>query len=316
MNNVLVTGGTGSFGRAFIRRLLDGDEIERVVVFSRGEHAQADMAGSIGDPRVRYFIGDVRDRARLRRAFDGVDTVVHAAALKRIEVGQYNPTEMVKTNVLGGMNVVEAAIDAGVDKVVMLSTDKAWQPISPYGQSKALAESIFLNAYSSLTRFAVTRYGNVWGSKGSVVPKWEDILRTAKAVPVTDPDATRFYMTMDEAVDLVLHTIETMKGGELNIPTLPAYRLGDLAEAMGAKMEVVGLPEWEKKHEGMCEGRTSDLAPRMTVAELRAKLHEDRLHRPGPHGVHPIAWEGSVASERAYRDWGSPDAVFKDSWCR
>src|SRR6185295_10344941 len=156
------------------------------------------------DRRLRFLVGDVRDRDRLRRAFHGVDIVIHAAALKRIEVGFYNPSEMVATNIDGAINVIEAAMDAGVKKVVALSSDKAWQPISPYGQSKALAETLFRNAYQGQTKFACTRYGNVWRSRGSVVPRWQEALKTSDTVTVTDPDATRFFMWMDEAVDLVL----------------------------------------------------------------------------------------------------------------
>lgn len=233
------------------------------------------MAEEFGnDRRLRFFIGDTRDRDRLRRAFLGVDIVIHAAALKRIEVGQYNPFEMVQTNVMGAMNVCEAAIDSNVQRVVALSSDKAYQPISPYGQTKALAESIFRFAYRADHGpiFAVTRYGNVWKSQGSVVPRWQEALKRGDTVVVTDPEVTRFFMTMDEAVDLVHRTMVTMKGGELNIPTLPAYRLGDLAEAMGAKMKIIGLPPWEKKHEGMCDGNTSDKARRMSIEELRSYL--------------------------------------------
>ena len=275
MKSVLITGGSGTFGRAFTKRLLADPTIERVAILSRGEHAQAEMASTIADDRIRFFIGDVRDRDRLRRAFSGVDIVVHAAALKRIEVGAYCPSEMVQTNILGAVNVIEAALDAGVSKVVALSTDKAWQPISPYGQSKALAESLFRNAYQDGTKFAVCRYGNIWSSRGSVVPKWREIIGRSEAkdtVPVTDPEATRFYMTIDQAVDLVLNTIETMKGGELRIPTLPAYRLGDLAEAMGATMDIIGMPAWEKAHESMCDGNCSKDARRMSVDELREIL--------------------------------------------
>lgn len=302
MKSVLVTGGSGTFGRAFTKRLLTDPGIERVAILSRGEHAQADMAASFTDPRIRFFIGDVRDRDRLRRAFSGVDIVVHAAALKRIEVGVSNPIEMVQTNIGGAINVVEAALDAGVAKVVALSTDKAYQPISPYGQSKALAESIFRNAYQGSTRFAVTRYGNVWNSNGSVVPKWQAISRGQRypVVPVTDPEATRFYMTIDQAIDLVLNTIDTMQGGDLCIPTLPAYRLGDLAEAMGATMQITGLPSWEKLHEGMCDGNTSDKARRMSVDELREILDEGRVHRSGQNGKQAAARQGAVALEQSY----------------
>jgi UDP-N-acetylglucosamine 4,6-dehydratase len=272
---ILITGGTGSFGNAFVSRLLTQDH-QRIVIFSRDELKQANMARRFDHGSLRFFIGDVRDRDRLCRAMDGCDTVVHAAALKRIEVGQYNPLEVKKTNIDGAANVIEAATDAGVKKVVALSTDKAYAPVSPYGTSKAFAESLFLAANNTRGSkgpvFSVCRYGNVWGSNGSVVPLWRDILRTSDTVPVTDPDCTRFYMTMDQAIDLVLNTIATMKGGEIVIPELPAYRLGDLAHAMGAKTKVIGLPKWEKLHESMEEGNSSDKARRMNFDELRVIL--------------------------------------------
>jgi UDP-N-acetylglucosamine 4,6-dehydratase/5-epimerase len=307
MKSVLVTGGSGSFGQAFVKRLLSED-IERIAVLSRGEHAQAEMRERINDGRVRYFIGDVRDRTRLRRAFADVDIVVHAAALKRIEVGFYNPTEMVETNIGGAVNVIEAAMDAGVEKVVALSSDKAYQPISPYGQSKALAETMFRNAYRSADGpiFAVTRYGNVWNSRGSVVPRWREQLQSSDTVTVTNPQATRFFMRMSEAVDLVLDTIKTMKGGELNIPTLPAYRLGDLAEAMGARMNVIGLPEYEKLHESMCEGNASDKARRMTVDELREILSEGNMHSAGSNGLQTAAWKSTIAFRQLNSDRRNP----------
>jgi UDP-N-acetylglucosamine 4,6-dehydratase len=207
---------------------------------------------------------------------EDVTVVIHAAALKRIEVGHYNPMEVKKTNIDGAANVVEAAMDAGVDKVVALSSDKAFEPVSPYGTSKAFAESLFLAANNMRwrPRFAVVRYGNVWGSTGSVVPLWRSILRSSDTVPVTDPHCTRFYMTMREAVNLVMETAGNMEGGEIAIPTLPAYRLGDLAEAMGAKMNVLGLPAYEKLHESMGPGLASNTARRMTIDELKAILCE------------------------------------------
>lgn len=273
---VLITGGTGSFGRAMTERLLE--EGHDVVCYSRGEHAQAELEilFRIYGYRFRRFIGDIRDRDRLHRAMDGADIVLHAAALKRIEVGLYNPVEMVKTNVLGAINVVESAIDARVERTVFLSTDKAYQPISAYGHSKALAEGIFLRAYrnNQRPRFAVTRYGNVWKSAGSVVPIWQNLIKQGvRKVPVTDPDATRFFMTMDHALDLVwgAATLRTPPENPI-IPTLPAYRLADLAEAMGVGMEVIGMGDWEKKHEGMKDGLTSDIARRMTVDEIRSHL--------------------------------------------
>lgn len=228
------------------------------------------------DPRLRFFIGDVRDRWRLQRAMEGCDTVIHAAALKRIEVGAYNPVEMVKTNILGAINVVEAAQDAKVKKVIALSTDKAFQPVSPYGHSKALAEAIFASANDMANsrglRFSLCRYGNVWGSTGSVAPVWSHMLEDGEShVPITNPECTRFFMKMEEAVQLVLDTIRDMPE-EIAIPDLPAYRLGDLAEAMGAKTITIGLPKWEKLHESMDETRCSKDARRMTIEELKAEL--------------------------------------------
>lgn len=273
---VLITGGSGSFGRAMTQKLLEGGH--DVCCLSRNEHAQAELEilFRLHGNRYRRFIGDVRDRDRLRRAFTNVDIVLHAAALKRIEVGHYNPAELVKTNVDGSINIIEAALDAGVSRTVFLSTDKAYQPVSPYGHSKALAEGLFLSAYRDNLepRFAVTRYGNVWKSAGSVVPKWLGLLdQGVRKLPVTDPDATRFFMTMDEACKLVWDAARRpVLTAEPIIPELPAYRLGDLAIAMGAEMEVIGMGDWEKKHEGMRDGLTSDAARRMTIEEIRSHL--------------------------------------------
>jgi FlaA1/EpsC-like NDP-sugar epimerase len=285
MTSCLITGGSGALGTAIAKRLLEnprGEDIARIIVFSRGEYRQHQMAKEL-EPldeykRLRFFIGDVRDRDRLRRAMERTHVVIHAAALKRIEVGHYNPVEMVKTNVLGSINVVEAAQDAGVAKVVGVSSDKAYQPVSPYGCSKAMMESLFLAANSTSgwegPRFSVCRYGNVWNSTGSVVPVWREILRKNKdaALPVTDPECTRFFMRMSEAVDLVLETARAMKGGETAIPNLPAFRLHDLAVAMDATYRVIGLPRWEKLHESMSSAGSSADARRMTVDELMAEL--------------------------------------------
>ncbi len=276
--NILVTGGSGSFGRAFCRFLLQHDLAERVCVFSRGEHAQAAMRDQLNDdPRLRFFIGDIRDQARLARAMQGVDLVIHAAALKRIEVGRYNPDEMVKTNVLGAINVVEAARLTAVSKVVGLSSDKAFQPVSAYGTSKLLMEQILLAANESSGAhgpiFTVTRYGNVWGSAGSVLPRWLEMVNAgAPDVPVTDPDCTRFMMTMQQAVELVMGAAVWGKPGDIAVPTLPAYRLGDLVEAIVTKARITGLPRHEKLHESMDHENSSDVARRMTVEELRAHI--------------------------------------------
>lgn len=259
--------------------MLLGSSARKVAILSRGEHGQADMAADFSGnhDRLRFFIGDVRDRERLRRAFDGIDIVLHAAALKRIEVGHYNPEEMVKTNVGGALNVIEAARDSGVKKIVFLSTDKAVEPISPYGKTKALAEDLFLAANRNSgvdgPKCSVCRYGNIWGSNGSVVPRWRKMISEGRtSVPVTDLRCTRFFMTPSEAVELVLSTAMTMEGGELNIPSLPAYSLGSLVLAMGVSAEVTGLPSWEKMHESMRLGETSEFARRMTVDELRLAL--------------------------------------------
>ena len=275
--SVLVTGGTGYFGKAFVKAALKAGA-GRVCVFSRGEFRQAEMRAELGeDDRVRYFIGDVRDRDRLCRAMEGVCLVVHAAALKRVEVIEYNVLEAVSTNVIGTENVVKAAIDAKVKKAVLLSSDKAVEPLNAYGITKALAEKVFLSAkhYAGANgpKFAATRYGNVSNSTGSVIPTWRSLLAAgATEVPVTDPECTRFWMRLEEAVALVMDTAATMQGGELAIPELPAYRLGDLAEAMGARMRIVGLRPGEKMHESMVLGATSEQARRMSVSELREEL--------------------------------------------
>lgn len=278
--SILVTGASGSFGRAFCRFLLQHNLAERVCVFSRGEHAQAAMRVDLNDdPRLRFFIGDIRDCARLARAMQGVDLVVHAAALKRIEVGRYNPEEMVKTNILGALNVVEAARLTGVRKVVALSSDKAFQPVSAYGTSKLMMEQLVLAANEGSGEhgpiFVVTRYGNIFGSAGSVLPRWMDLIRQgAGEVPVTDPGCTRFMMKMQEAVELVMGAAVWGKRGNIAVPTLPAYRLGDLAEALGVEMRVIGLPKHEKLHESMDYGNSSDEARRLTVPELRGLVHQ------------------------------------------
>lgn len=275
--NILVTGGTGYFGQAFVHQALNRGA-ERVCVFSRGEYQQSLMRKEFGDDeRLRFFVGDVRDASRLRRAMEGIDLVVHAAALKRVEVGEYDSGEMVKTNVLGSMNVIEAATDAGVRKVVALSTDKACEPLNCYGASKLVSEKVFLAANNARGSkgpiFAVCRYGNVSGSTGSVIPTWRRAIELGHGlVNLTDPNCTRFWMTREQAVDLVMETAETMVGGELVIPQLPAYRLGDLAEAMGISYVETGLTAGEKLSESMRPGETSEMARRMSVQELREQL--------------------------------------------
>jgi len=275
-SSILVTGGTGFFGQGFARAALALGS-PRVCIYSRSEYQQFLMRKSFSDDlRLRFFIGDVRDQDRLRRAMHGVDVVIHAAALKRVEVAEYDASEVVKTNVMGTMNVIEAATDAHVARVVSLSSDKACAPVNCYGASKLLGEKLILAANNSRgllgPRFACVRYGNVAGSTGSVIPIWRKALEQDQEVELTDPYATRFWMTLAQACELVRITADTMHGGELNIPTLPAYKLGDLALAMGVKYRITGLGPGEKIHESMIEGKSSLEARRMDVDELREAL--------------------------------------------
>ena len=277
MSGILITGGTGFLGHGLVPQLLE-DGCERICIYSRGEHTQARMRAVFNDDtRLRWFIGDVRDRERLTMAMEGIDTVIHAAALKRIEVGAYNPEEMAKTNVDGAINVIAAARTCRVGKVVLISSDKAFEPVSPYGYTKALAESLFLTANTVTPtgpRFAVCRYGNVAGSTGSVIEIWREQMARGDALTITDPEATRFWMSRREAVEFVLEAVEHMHGGEIFIPSLPAFRVGDLAKVLGngSRIERIGLGKYEKRHEGMDHDHRSDQARRMSMAELKVEL--------------------------------------------
>jgi UDP-N-acetylglucosamine 4,6-dehydratase len=285
IRSVLITGGTGSLGRALSGFLLANEMCERICILSRNEHAQAAMRADLGDdPRCRWFIGDTRDVARLERAMQGVDLVIHAAALKRVEVARYNVEEAIRTNVDGAVNVVEAARRASVDRVVGISTDKAVRPINTYGQTKALMESLFLSANESSgsvgPKFSLCRYGNVFASAGSLIPKWVGMLRSgAKELPVTNLSCTRYYMDVKEAVELVIATAANMRGGEIAVPTLPAYQLDDVLEALGAKYVVTGLPKWEKLHEQMTDEGTSQTARRLSIDFLREAIFRETGYR-------------------------------------
>ncbi|MDT3682889.1 MAG: UDP-N-acetylglucosamine 4,6-dehydratase (inverting) [Truepera sp.] len=273
--SILVTGGTGSFGRKFVRAVLDRTGARRVIVFSRDELKQYEMTQQFGpEDRLRYFIGDVRDDERLSRALDGVDAVVHAAALKQVPAAEYNPFEAVKTNIIGAQNVINACIDRGVQRVVALSTDKASSPINLYGATKLVSDKLFIqgNSYAGgkRTRFAVVRYGNVVGSRGSVVPFFQS--RAASGVlPITDERMTRFWITLNQGVEFVLTSLESMGGGELFVPKIPSMRVTDLAHAIapGAKLEVVGIRPGEKLHEEMISvddaRRTLDIGDRYVI---------------------------------------------------
>jgi len=253
--SILITGGTGSFGMKFVEIILRDYKPRKVIVFSRDELKQYEMAQQFNhDPRLRFFIGDVRDKERLYRAFDGVDVVVHAAALKQVPACEYNPFEAIKTNILGAQNIIEAAIDKGVKRVVALSTDKAANPINLYGATKLCSDKLFIAGNSYVgekdTRFSVVRYGNVLGSRGSVVPFFKKMRKTG-SIPITDPRMTRFWITLDKGVHFVLYSLKHMYGGEIFVPKIPSMKITDLAEAIApnCKHEYIGIRPGEKLHE-------------------------------------------------------------------
>ena len=262
LNNksILITGGTGSFGKAFVRTVLGRyPSIKRVVVYSRDELKQFEMAQQFSDkeyPGLRYFIGDIRDEARLKRALEGVDIVVHAAALKQVPAAEYNPFECIKTNVLGAQNLIEACLDSHVERVVALSTDKAAAPINLYGATKLCSDKLFVAANNIKgkrdIRFSVVRYGNVMGSRGSVIPFFM-ARKKSGVLPITDPRMTRFNISLQEGVDMVLWAIEHSLGGEVLVPKIPSYRITDVATAIGpeCRQEIVGIRPGEKIHEQM-----------------------------------------------------------------
>ena len=256
-STILITGGTGSFGNTFVPMTLAKYNPKKVIIFSRDEMKQWDMAKKFdGDKRVRFFIGDVRDKERLYRALDGVDYVVHAAATKIVPTAEYNPFECVKTNVMGAMNLIDACIDKGIKRVVALSTDKASSPINLYGATKLTSDKLFVagNSYSGshLSRFAVVRYGNVMGSRGSVIPFFMDI-KGQGVLPITDPRMTRFMISLEDGVKLVWHAFEDMVGGEVYVKKIPSMKVTDLARVIApdAEQKIVGIRPGEKLHEQM-----------------------------------------------------------------
>lgn len=295
-SSILVTGGTGSFGKKFIRYALDHLDPARIIVFSRDELKQYEFRADIGDdPRLRWFIGDVRDRDRLNRALSGVEYVVHAAAMKQVDTAEYNPFECIATNVLGAENIINASIDAGVKRVVALSTDKASSPVNLYGASKLCSDKLFVagNHYAgaSDTRFAVVRYGNVVGSRGSVVPLFRR-LASSGVIPITDERMTRFWITLDHAVQFVDATFGRMAGGELFIPRIPSTTILDLAKAIApeAELKFVGIRPGEKLHEEMISEddarRTFEFDDHYVISPMMAGWSQPRAFdgRPVPDG--------------------------------
>ncbi len=291
---VLVTGGTGSFGKKFIEVLLREYRPRKIIVFSRDELKQHEMRlAGFDHPSLRYFIGDVRDRDRLRRAMAGVDIVVHAAALKQVPACEYNPMEAIKTNILGSANVVEAALDAGVHKVLALSTDKAVNPVNLYGATKLAAEKLVIqsNVYAAhgRTRFSCTRYGNVVGSRGSVVPVFLK-QRAQGKLTITDPRMTRFWLSLEQGVRFVIRAIEHMEGGEVFVPKIPSMRVMDLAQAIApeAEIEIIGIRPGEKLHEVL-----------LNEDEARHAVEMDDMFVILP--AYEEAWFG-----QSWKQWGKP----------
>jgi UDP-N-acetylglucosamine 4,6-dehydratase len=269
-SSILITGGTGSFGKEFLATVLNEHDPRRVVIFSRDELKQYEMKQTWGtDERVRFFLGDIRDLDRLEIALHGVDHVVHAAALKQVDTAEYNPMEYVKTNVLGSENVIRASMQAGVKKLVALSTDKASSPVNLYGATKLTADKLFISsnnyAKSYGTKMAVVRYGNVMGSRGSVIPYFRSLAEKGEPLPITDTRMTRFWITLPQAVDFVIQSFADMNGGELYVPRIPSMKVTDLAEAIapGAPLVEIGIRPGEKLHEEMISAEDA----RRTIAQ-------------------------------------------------
>lgn len=267
--SILITGGSGSFGHQYVRTILENYQPKKLIIYSRDELKQYEMSQLFPDKKydcMRYFIGDVRDKERLTQAMRGVDYVIHAAALKQVPAAEYNPMECIKTNIHGAENVIHAALDAEVEKVIALSTDKAANPINLYGATKLASDKLFVAANNIAgghrTRFSVVRYGNVVGSRGSVVPFFNKLIHEgAEALPITDLNMTRFWITLNDGVQFVLKNFERMCGGEIFVPKIPSVRITDLARAMAPnlKQEVIGIRPGEKLHEVMCPADDSHL---------------------------------------------------------
>jgi UDP-N-acetylglucosamine 4,6-dehydratase len=276
VQTILITGGTGSFGKAFTKWILKNDSPKKLIIFSRDWLKQQEMREELGNPdNVRWFIGDVRDVDRLKRALEGVNYVIHAAAIKDIDACSYNPNEAVLTNINGTQNLIDACIYNRVNKAVLISTDKAVNPTNTYGKSKAMAEDIWINGsnYSAgRTKFSVVRYGNVVGSAGSVIPRFKKMIAEgAKSLPITHPSMTRYFFPMEDAIKLVYTAFVEMEGGEIYIPEMKSANIVNLAEAFGMPYHIIGIRTGEKMHETLYtdEHETSETAEKFTLAELK-----------------------------------------------
>lgn len=264
--NILITGGTGSFGKKYTKILLEKYKPNKIIIYSRDELKQYEMSQEYNDKCMRYFIGDVRDAARLKKAMKDVDFVIHAAALKHVPIAEYNPMECIKTNIYGAQNVIDAALENGVSKIIALSTDKAANPVNLYGATKLASDKLFVAANNLVgtqdTQFSVVRYGNVIGSRGSVVPYFQKLLNDGTTfLPITDEKMTRFMITLEDGVNFVLKNFERMQGGEIFVPKIPSMKIVDLADAMAPSLErrIIGIRPGEKLHEIMCPADDSHL---------------------------------------------------------
>lgn len=315
---ILITGGTGSFGRAFARYLIEENSCHKVIIFSRDEWKQWEMKGShpvFNHSKMRFFLGDIRDETRLTRALNEVDIVIHAAALKQVPAAEYNPSEFIKTNVLGGMNLIEACLQCGVQKVIALSTDKAVNPVNMYGATKLCSDKLFVAANSyvgarGFPTFSVVRYGNVAGSRGSLIPFWKQkIEANEKSLPVTDVRMTRFWITLPEAVNFVVEALSQAKGGEIFVPKIPSFKITELAHAMAPQtpFDIIGIREGEKLHElmiGVDDARhTLDFGSYYVIVPEHISHSEDLMKKftGGKKAVKPP--EGFSYSSELNNEW-------------
>ncbi|MBP2655026.1 MAG: UDP-N-acetylglucosamine 4,6-dehydratase [Firmicutes bacterium] len=299
LNNksILITGGTGSFGKECAKLILERYSPKRLIIFSRDELKQYEMQQDLSVPAMRYFLGDVRDFERLKQAMRGVDYVIHAAAMKQVPAAEYNPMECIKTNIHGAENVIKAAIENGVEKVIALSTDKAANPINLYGATKLASDKLFIAANNiaggHITRFSVVRYGNVVGSRGSVVPFFQKLVAMgAEELPVTDSRMTRFWITLPQGVNFVLASFARMQGGELFVPKIPSSRIVDLAEAVAPNIaqKIVGIRPGEKLHEVMCPADDS---------HLTIEFNDHYVIKPTISFVTPVDYMTNAVGEKA-----------------
>ncbi len=320
--NILITGGTGSFGKKYVETILARYRPNKVIIFSRDEQKQYEMAQTYNAPEMRYFIGDVRDQGRLLQAVEGVDYIIHAAAMKHVPAAEYNPTECIKTNINGAQNVIHAALACNVQKVIALSTDKAANPVNLYGATKLASDKLFVAANNMVgarpTRFSVVRYGNVLGSRGSVVPFFQkQIAQGAAELPITHPDMTRFMISLQQGVDFVLKNFERMQGGEIFVPKIPSMRMVDLARVMAPDLgqKIIGIRPGEKLHEVMCPADDSHLTLEfddhfVIKPTIQFAYQSDFAHnRLGETGT-PVA-QGFTYDSGNNSEWLS-DAAFQD----